>query len=175
MFPSELSCLDVMAKRQKTFGVVKIYNLGCQVKVSKLNKQIDTPLPSPYTDSKAIVDGNLKLILGVVWTLIQHYSISTPVWEDEANDSVSKLTPETRLLGWIQNKVPELPITNFSQDWQDGKALGALVDGLAPGKPRFLYSAFSCDFFLFVRVENKAFWQRFVLRNGCSGSCRLVS
>ncbi|XP_059383627.1 filamin-B isoform X3 [Carassius carassius] len=84
-------------------------------------------------DSKAIVDGNLKLILGLVWTLIQHYSISTPVWEDEANESVSKLTPEMRLLGWIQNKVPELPITNFSQDWQDGKALGALVDGLAPG------------------------------------------
>ncbi|KAK2885697.1 hypothetical protein Q8A67_016534 [Cirrhinus molitorella] len=84
-------------------------------------------------DSKAIVDGNLKLILGLVWTLIQHYSISTPVWEDEANDSVSKLTPEMRLLGWIQNKVPELPITNFSQDWQDGKALGALVDGVAPG------------------------------------------
>ncbi|XDV45848.1 hypothetical protein PO909_013870 [Leuciscus waleckii] len=84
-------------------------------------------------DSKAIVDGNLKLILGLVWTLIQHYSISTLAWEDEANDSVSKLTPEIRLLGWIQNKVPELPITNFSQDWQDGKALGALVDGLAPG------------------------------------------
>ncbi|XP_056102359.1 filamin-A isoform X1 [Rhinichthys klamathensis goyatoka] len=84
-------------------------------------------------DSKAIVDGNLKLILGLVWTLIQHYSISTLAWEDEANDSVSKLTPEIRLLGWIQNKVPELPITNFSLDWQDGKALGALVDGLAPG------------------------------------------
>lgn len=96
-----------------------------------------THLQCLHTDSKAIVDGNLKLILGLVWTLIQHYSISTPVWEDEANDSVSKLTPEMRLLGWIQNKVPELPITNFSQDWQDGKALGALVDGLAPGTPSF--------------------------------------
>ncbi|XP_036446591.1 filamin-A isoform X2 [Colossoma macropomum] len=84
-------------------------------------------------DSKAIVDGNLKLILGLVWTLILHYSISIPVWEDEASDTVTKLTPEMRLLGWIQSKVPELPITNFSQDWQDGKALGALVDGLAPG------------------------------------------
>uniref|UniRef100_A0AAR2LW12 Calponin-homology (CH) domain-containing protein n=1 Tax=Pygocentrus nattereri TaxID=42514 RepID=A0AAR2LW12_PYGNA len=84
-------------------------------------------------DSKAIVDGNLKLILGLVWTLILHYSISIPVWEDEASDTVTKLTPEMKLLGWIQSKVPELPITNFSQDWQDGKALGALVDGLAPG------------------------------------------
>jgi len=95
---------------------------------------------SLHTDSKAIVDGNLKLILGLVWTLIQHYSISTLAWEDEANDSVSKLTPEIRLLGWIQNKVPELPITNFSLDWQDGKALGALVDGLAPGIKSFLNS-----------------------------------
>ncbi|XP_065594358.1 filamin-C-like, partial [Cyrtonyx montezumae] len=34
-------------------------------------------------DSKAIVDGNLKLILGLVWTLILHYSISLPVWEEE--------------------------------------------------------------------------------------------
>ncbi|XP_056130431.1 LOW QUALITY PROTEIN: filamin-B [Lampris incognitus] len=84
-------------------------------------------------DSKAIVDGNLKLILGLVWTLILHYSISMPVWEDEDGDEAEKKTPKQRLLGWIQNKVPDLPITNFSQDWRDGKALGALVDSCAPG------------------------------------------
>uniref|UniRef100_UPI003AAAA42C filamin-B-like n=1 Tax=Centroberyx gerrardi TaxID=166262 RepID=UPI003AAAA42C len=84
-------------------------------------------------DSKAIVDGNLKLILGLVWTLILHYSISMPVWEDEDEDVVEKKTPKQRLLGWIQNKVPDLPINNFSQDWRDGKALGALVDSCAPG------------------------------------------
>ncbi|XP_062400673.1 filamin-B [Sardina pilchardus] len=84
-------------------------------------------------DSKAIVDGNLKLILGMVWTLILHYSISMPVWEDEDDAEAKKQTPKQRLLGWIQNKVPDLPITNFSQDWQNGKALGALVDSCAPG------------------------------------------
>uniref|UniRef100_A0A669BX07 Filamin B n=1 Tax=Oreochromis niloticus TaxID=8128 RepID=A0A669BX07_ORENI len=83
-------------------------------------------------DSKAIVDGNLKLILGLVWTLILHYSISMPVWEGEDEEAESK-TPKQRLLGWIQHKVPDLPITNFSQDWRDGKALGALVDSCAPG------------------------------------------
>ncbi|XP_041835805.1 filamin-B isoform X2 [Melanotaenia boesemani] len=83
-------------------------------------------------DSKAIVDGNLKLILGLVWTLILHYSISMPVWEGEDEEGESK-TPKQRLLGWIQHKVPDLPITNFSQDWRDGKALGALVDSCAPG------------------------------------------
>ncbi|KAG5835871.1 hypothetical protein ANANG_G00248600 [Anguilla anguilla] len=84
-------------------------------------------------DSKAIVDGNLKLILGMVWTLILHYSISMPVWEDEDDDEGKKQTPKQRLLGWIQNKVPDLPINNFSQDWRSGKALGALVDSCAPG------------------------------------------
>ncbi|XP_066527398.1 filamin-B [Hoplias malabaricus] len=84
-------------------------------------------------DSKAIVDGNLKLILGLVWTLVLHYSISMPVWEDEDDEEAKKATPKQRLLGWIQNKVPDLPITNFSQDWKDGKALGALVDSCAPG------------------------------------------
>ncbi|XP_054862569.1 filamin-C-like isoform X3 [Amphiprion ocellaris] len=84
-------------------------------------------------DSKAIVDGNLKLILGLIWTLILHYSISMPMWEDEDNEDAKKLTPKQRLLGWIQNKVPQLPITNFHRDWRDGKALGALVDNCAPG------------------------------------------
>ncbi|XP_029456815.1 LOW QUALITY PROTEIN: filamin-B [Rhinatrema bivittatum] len=84
-------------------------------------------------DSKAIVDGNLKLILGMIWTLILHYSISMPVWEDEGGEDGKNQTPKQRLLGWIQNKIPYLPITNFSQNWQDGKALGALVDSCAPG------------------------------------------
>ncbi|KAL7862783.1 hypothetical protein SRHO_G00117670 [Serrasalmus rhombeus] len=85
-------------------------------------------------DSKAIVDGNLKLILGLIWTLILHYSISMPMWDDEDDDEEKKkLTPKQRLLGWIQNKVPQLPINNFNRDWRDGKALGALVDNCAPG------------------------------------------
>ncbi|KAL8212536.1 UNVERIFIED_CONTAM: hypothetical protein K2H54_050177 [Gekko kuhli] len=56
-----------------------------------------------------------------------------PVWEDEGDDDAKKQTPKQRLLGWIQNKIPYLPITNFNQNWQDGKALGALVDSCAPG------------------------------------------
>ncbi|XP_061544539.1 filamin-B-like isoform X2 [Phycodurus eques] len=83
-------------------------------------------------DPGTIVDGNLKLILGLVWTLILHYSISMPVSEGDDSESASK-TPKQRLLGWIQNKVPDMPITNFQQDWRTGRALGALVDGCAPG------------------------------------------
>lgn len=81
------------------------------------------------------MDGNLKLILGLVWTLILHYSISMPVWEEDEDEESKKATPKQRLLTWVQNKVPDMPITNFSQDWRDGRALGALVDSCAPGWP----------------------------------------
>lgn len=37
-------------------------------------------------DSSDIVDCKLKLILGLIWTLILHYSISMPVWEGEEQD-----------------------------------------------------------------------------------------
>lgn len=41
--------------------------------------------------------------------------------------------PLGRLMGWIQSKIPDMPITNFTNDWNDGRAIGALVDGVAPG------------------------------------------
>jgi hypothetical protein len=37
----------------------------------------------PFQDSSDIVDCKLKLILGLIWTLILHYSISLPIWEGE--------------------------------------------------------------------------------------------
>jgi len=46
-----------------------------------------------------------------------------------------------RLMGWIQSKIPEVPITNFTNDWNDGRAVGALVDAVAPGTLSPVYSA----------------------------------
>lgn len=34
---------------------------------------------------------------------------------------------------YICLKVPDLPIHNFTTDWNDGKAIGALVDAVGPG------------------------------------------
>lgn len=88
-------------------------------------------LPRPLTDSTDIVDCKLKLILGLIWTLILHYSISMPMWDDDGQQTNG--TPKQRLLGWIQTKCPDLPVSNFTTDWNDGKAVGALVDAIAPG------------------------------------------
>ncbi|XP_066973718.1 filamin-A isoform X16 [Macrobrachium rosenbergii] len=86
-------------------------------------------------DSTDIVDCKLKLILGLIWTLILHYSISMPMWdgEDQVAPGEKGPTPKQRLLHWIQAKLPDLPITNFTNDWNDGRAVGALADAVAPG------------------------------------------
>lgn len=55
------------------------------------------------SDSKAIVDGNLKLILGLIWTLILHYSISMPAWEGEDEEVTSGLV----LLTSVHLKTPQ--------------------------------------------------------------------
>ena len=69
-------------------------------------------------------------------------------------------TPKQRLLIWVQNKVPELPIKNFTTDWNDGKAIGALVDAVGPGecyrkpslRPRYMctcaYMYIACIFYV---------------------------
>lgn len=46
-------------------------------------------------DSSDIVDCKLKLIMGLIWTLILHYSISLPMWEGD-EDTTTGSTPKQR-------------------------------------------------------------------------------
>ena len=85
-------------------------------------------------DSTHITDCKLKLIMGLIWTLILHYSISMPMYDGpELGGQIEDKTPKQRLLNWMQNKVPGVPINNFTSDWTDGIKVGALVDSVAPG------------------------------------------
>ena len=83
-------------------------------------------------DSTDIVDCKLKLILGLIWTLILHYAISMPMWDGPPlGGGQPEKTPKQRLADWVKDKVPGT--TNFTSDWNDGKKIGQLVDGVAPG------------------------------------------
>lgn len=48
------------------------------------------------SDSSDIVDCKLKLILGLIWTLILHYSISMPDWGSEVELNGTGSTPKQR-------------------------------------------------------------------------------
>lgn len=73
-----------------------------------------------------LVNGEEKIILGLVWQLILKYHISAG-----ASDTSAK----KELLAWINSKIGKdspykLEIKNFKADWADGKALLALCDAL---------------------------------------------
>lgn len=70
-----------------------------------------------------IVDGKLKLILGLIWTIILRYQIHIEEGKSARSD----------LLKWVQQQIPEYNIKNFAHDWNDGKAICALADSLKPG------------------------------------------
>ncbi|VDM74520.1 unnamed protein product [Strongylus vulgaris] len=73
--------------------------------------------------SHDVVEGNTKLILGLIWCLIQRYQIA----------SRSKIPPKKLVMAWIQSVVPELKLTNFRTNWNDGRALSALLEYCQPG------------------------------------------
>lgn len=55
------------------------------------------------------------------------------MWDGDDFGEDKGATPKQRLMNWIKSKIPELPINNFTSDWNDGRAVGALVDAVAPG------------------------------------------
>ncbi|KAK3095116.1 hypothetical protein FSP39_010474 [Pinctada imbricata] len=59
-----------------------------------------------------IVNGNLKLILGLIWHLILRYQIGK-----------TKFPTKKLMLAWLQAVIPECGIGNFTHDWNDGVAL----------------------------------------------------
>jgi len=115
--------------KKPTFRTQKFENVTLSLKFLEQDEGIKLV----NIDSSDLVDGKLKLIMGLIWSLILHYSISMPMWEGEDPASSKDQTPKQRLLAWIQNKIPEKNITNFTSDWNDGTAIAALVDALAPG------------------------------------------
>ncbi|XP_076454336.1 filamin-B-like isoform X2 [Babylonia areolata] len=72
--------------------------------------------------SEDIVNGSLKLILGLVWTLILRYQIGK-----------TKFPAKKLMLAWLKAVVPDCRISNFTSDWNDGVALSALIDYCQPG------------------------------------------
>ena len=65
------------------------------------------------TGNADIANGNLKLILGLIWHLILHYQIGK-----------TKVPPKKLILAWLRAILPQISVTNLTKDLNDGIALG---------------------------------------------------
>ena len=97
--------------------------------------------------------GNVKLILALIWMLIQKYHIQSEDAKRSMLDWVQVRHYQTQLPSWIAAAkgsalqtegpfhnppplkvvIPEAEITNFTVDWNDGRAISALVEVCLPG------------------------------------------
>uniref|UniRef100_A0A8C3GAA8 Spectrin beta chain n=1 Tax=Cyclopterus lumpus TaxID=8103 RepID=A0A8C3GAA8_CYCLU len=78
--------------------------------------------------SHDIVDGNHRLTLGLIWTIILRFQIQDIRVETE--DNKEKKSAKDALLLWCQMKTagyPNVNIHNFSTSWRDGMAFNAIV------------------------------------------------
>ncbi|XP_069464336.1 spectrin beta chain, non-erythrocytic 1 isoform X2 [Ambystoma mexicanum] len=78
--------------------------------------------------SHDIVDGNHRLILGLIWTIILRFQIQDISVETE--DNKEKKSAKDALLLWCQMKTagyPNVNIHNFTTSWRDGMAFNALI------------------------------------------------
>lgn len=78
-----------------------------------------------------ITDGNPKLTLGLIWTIILHFQISEIYVSGESGD----LTAKEKLLIWSQHATegyPGLRCANFTSSWRDGRMFNALLHRYRP-------------------------------------------
>lgn len=72
--------------------------------------------------AEEIVDGNVKMTLGMIWTIILRFAIQ--------DISVEEMTAKEGLLLWCQRKTApyrNVNVQNFHMSWKDGLAFCALI------------------------------------------------
>ncbi|KAH6684070.1 calponin homology domain-containing protein [Halenospora varia] len=139
--PRELSIVDLV--KDLSDGVILIHLLECLSNESlgryaakpklRVQRFENANLSLDFIKSRGIqmtnigaedvVDGNRKIILGLIWTLILRFTIS------DINEE--GMTAKEGLLLWCQRKTAcydEVDVRNFTDCWNDGLAFCALLD-----------------------------------------------
>ncbi|XP_061632154.1 plectin-like isoform X3 [Phyllopteryx taeniolatus] len=77
-----------------------------------------------------IADGNPKLTLGLIWTIILHFQVSSTISDIQVNGQSEDMTAKEKLLLWSQRMTDGyqgLRCDNFSTSWRDGKLFNAVI------------------------------------------------
>ncbi|KAL3882693.1 hypothetical protein ACJMK2_029006, partial [Sinanodonta woodiana] len=129
-----LSLLEVLSgldlKREK--GRLRVHY------INNVNRALDV-LARHYNiklvniSSNDIVDGNQKLTLGLVWSIILHWQVKDVM--KDLMDDLRQTNLERTLLAWCRQSTQEyenVDVRNFTNCWRDGLAFNALIHHYRP-------------------------------------------
>ncbi|XP_016848209.2 dystrophin isoform X5 [Anolis carolinensis] len=83
--------------------------------------------------STDIVDGNHKLTLGLIWSIILHWQVKDVMKNIMAG--LQQTNSEKILLSWVRQSTqnyPQVNVINFTNSWSDGLAFNALIHSHRP-------------------------------------------
>uniref|UniRef100_A0A8D2LLV2 Dystrophin n=1 Tax=Varanus komodoensis TaxID=61221 RepID=A0A8D2LLV2_VARKO len=83
--------------------------------------------------SSDIVDGNHKLTLGLIWSIILHWQVKDVMKNIMAG--LQQTNSEKILLSWVRQSTqhyPQVNVINFTNSWSDGLAFNALIHSHRP-------------------------------------------
>ncbi|XP_021258299.1 spectrin beta chain, erythrocytic isoform X2 [Numida meleagris] len=124
-----IKLLEVLSKEmlpKPTKGRMRIHCLENVDKALQFLKEKQVHLEN--MGSHDIVDGNHRLILGLIWTIILRFQVQDVI--KEMKEGPATRSPRDALLLWCQMKTagyPHVNVTNFTSSWKDGLAFNALI------------------------------------------------
>ncbi|RZF45559.1 hypothetical protein LSTR_LSTR014020 [Laodelphax striatellus] len=128
-----LSLLEVLTGKQykRERGTMRVHQLNNVNKALQILEQNNVKLVN--ISSNDIVDGNPKLMLGLVWSIILHWQVQYHLKDLMAELQLTNL--EKTLLAWCRQNTLSysgVDVRNFTTCWSDGLAFNALLHHFRP-------------------------------------------
>jgi filamin len=123
-----ISGKKIQYNKNVKFYSQKLENVGLALKFVR-----DQGIKLVAIGPEDVVEKRIKLILGLIWTIILRYQINKVEYTTPESQSPGNVVQNQDLLQWVNSVVPEFQVRNFKSDWKDGKVLYALVNAVKPG------------------------------------------
>ena len=113
--------------RETTDGDLRLHRLMNMREAFKFLRQKGVPLNTIAPQD--IVNGNVKLTMGLLFKIILHFHIA------DVGSKDNKLTAYQKLIQWVQNvtdNYSNVNIKNFAESWHDGMAFATIIHRYHP-------------------------------------------
>uniref|UniRef100_A0A3B5BBY7 Dystrophin n=1 Tax=Stegastes partitus TaxID=144197 RepID=A0A3B5BBY7_9TELE len=126
-----LELLEGLTGHELERGITRVHSLNNVNRALQILQKNNVELVN--IGASDIVDGNHKLILGLIWSIILHWQVKDVMKDVMAG--LQQTNSEKILLSWVRQNTrqyPQVNVVNFSTSWNDGLAFNALIHSHRP-------------------------------------------